>query len=293
MLAADKQALESALKQNSLAIRKQELTFFVDNFTSMAQVAALLAGFSYTGLSMNFASLDEKMMLLRAMYYFTTTLSMGFELLTVVSCTFSTMFGPGLALRGPEGSMGRAVDGMNFERNFSFVFFCAGMVAFHISGMSLAWLKFKWPEAIVVSVLLMFFLYLFWVFGRRIHSRFLIPPDALVTGQVVLGTFIPESTAGVGGGTIICGGCRSVPLLPTSKFCSSCGWKVPEKVALASCAVCRSTLPENSRFCAQCGAESGSRKGGEGSSSSSAMAGSSNMGGKDKGLPWPFKTGNE
>ena len=49
MLAADKQALESVLQQQSLQIREKELRFFVENFAAVAGQAAMLAGFSEIG----------------------------------------------------------------------------------------------------------------------------------------------------------------------------------------------------------------------------------------------------
>lgn len=36
------------------------------------------------------------------------------------------MLGPGLALRGPEGSMHKAVDGLTIEYRICFLFFAAG-----------------------------------------------------------------------------------------------------------------------------------------------------------------------
>ena len=52
MLAADKQALESVLQQQSLQIREKELRFFVENFAAVAGQAAMLAGFSFQGMFM-------------------------------------------------------------------------------------------------------------------------------------------------------------------------------------------------------------------------------------------------
>eukprot|EP00741_Cyanophora_paradoxa_P007412 tig00001128_g7171.t1 len=253
MLAADKQALESSLKKSSLQIRERELNFFTSNFSALATQAALLAGFSYTGLQIDFPDLDARMMLLRALYYFISTMSMGLNLLTVCNATFCNMFGPGLALRGPDGSMHRAVDGMNYERNWTFKFFCAGMVSFHISGISLAWLKFQWPEATIVSLALLIFLYAFFHYGKRIHQRFEIPDQLLVTGQVNLGGFNPEiATASV------CVGCRGA-LLPGQKFCMNCGTSAPgaaQEVSLTPvCPSCRNAVPPGSRWCGNCGTD--------------------------------------
>ena len=51
---------------------------------------------------------------------------MGFELIAVLNSTLCSMLGPGLALRGPDGSMHRAVDGLMLEYRLTFLFFTMG-----------------------------------------------------------------------------------------------------------------------------------------------------------------------
>ena len=54
MIAADKEALQSQLKQRALQIRSKELQFFTNNFESVGTQSALLAGFAFQALtSMN------------------------------------------------------------------------------------------------------------------------------------------------------------------------------------------------------------------------------------------------
>lgn len=54
-------------------------------------------------------------------------MAMCFQLIVVVNATFCTVFGPGLALRGPDGSMHRAVDGLMDEKAVVFKLFCWGL----------------------------------------------------------------------------------------------------------------------------------------------------------------------
>ena len=53
--------------------------------------------------------------MLKSFYLCVTTMAMGFELIAVLNSTLCSMLGPGLALRGPDGSMHRAVDGLMLE----------------------------------------------------------------------------------------------------------------------------------------------------------------------------------
>ena len=61
-----------------------------------------------------------------------------------MNTTLLSMMGPGLALRGPDGSMHPAVEGMVFEYNTAYICFVLGLIAFHFSAALFAWLMFTW-----------------------------------------------------------------------------------------------------------------------------------------------------
>lgn len=61
-----------------------------------------------------------------------------------MNTTLLSMMGPGLALRGPDGSMHPAVDGMVIEYNTAYICFVLGLVAFHASAALFSWLMFTW-----------------------------------------------------------------------------------------------------------------------------------------------------
>ena len=106
MLAADKAALETELKRRALEIQDKELNFFVNNLNSVATQSSLLAGFSFSALTLtNFKGVEGTSINYKIAFYVTTTLSMSFQLVAVLMATLSNMWGPGLALRGPPGSM--------------------------------------------------------------------------------------------------------------------------------------------------------------------------------------------
>ena len=67
------------------------------------------------------------------------------------SSTISNMYGPGLALRGPDGSMHKAVEGMAYERRLTFIYFCGGLICFLFTGMMLSWLILDVRDAGVVT----------------------------------------------------------------------------------------------------------------------------------------------
>ena len=175
MLYADKRALETNLQVSLLKIREKELQFYTQNCIAIGTQAALLSGFAYNGI-IQVDIPSESSDWLKTCYLCVTTFAMGFELIAVLNSTLCSMLGPGLALRGPDGSMHRAVDGeappgrrrrparhacwsrrrcahapplvaragLMLEYRLTFLFFTMGLIAFHVSALLFAWLEFSW-----------------------------------------------------------------------------------------------------------------------------------------------------
>lgn len=186
MLYADKRALETNLQVSLLKIREKELQFYTQNCIAIGTQAALLSGFAYNGI-IQVDIPEESSDVLKALYLCVTTAAMGFELIAVLNSTLCSMLGPGLALRGPDGSMHRAVDGLMLEYRLTFVFFTMGLVAFHISALLFAWLEFSWPVALAMTLALIMFIWGMYKYGMRIYRRFALTGDGFITGKFEIG----------------------------------------------------------------------------------------------------------
>ena len=94
------------------------------------------------------------------------------------------MGGPGLALRGPEGSMRDSVSKMRFERQFAFYCFGFGVFFFFSAAITYAWLAYDvwWQAAMVSSVIGLFLCFFFYVW-YRIIGRFRISGEEKVSGS--------------------------------------------------------------------------------------------------------------
>ena len=104
----------------------------MNNFNSVATQSSLLAGFSFSALTLTkFTGIQHESKMYKLAFYTSACLSMSFQLIAVLMATFvsaglavrlcslvadvfsrsalrtlqSNMWGPGLALRGPPGSM--------------------------------------------------------------------------------------------------------------------------------------------------------------------------------------------
>jgi hypothetical protein len=110
---------------------------------------------------------------------------MGFGLLVIIIASLCGMLGPGLALRGPEGpkSVHLAVDTMKQESVYCFYFFILQLLFFHLSSFSLVWYLYPAKVAIVVNVVLLFFLLLFVAQGFEIFNKLHVKEMDAVSGQ--------------------------------------------------------------------------------------------------------------
>jgi len=224
MLFADKRALETNLQVSLLKIREKELQFYTQNCIAIGTQAALLSGFAYNGIIQVDIPTDSPDWL-KTMYLCVTTAAMGFELIAVLNSTLCSMLGPGLALRGPDGSMHRAVDGLMLEYRLTFLFFTAGLVAFHVSALLFAWLEFSWPVALAMTLALVLFIYGMYRYWLRIYSRFALSSERMITGKFEFGAQtaggpsqaaaqLPQGSIGLN--DVLSGGISSMPAQPNS-----------------------------------------------------------------------------
>lgn len=261
MLFADKRALETNLQVSLLKIREKELQFYTQNCIAIGTQAALLSGFAYNGIIQVDIPTDSSDWL-KTLYLCVTTAAMGFELIAVLNSTLCSMLGPGLALRGPDGSMHRAVDGLMLEYRLTFLFFTAGLVAFHLSALLFAWLEFSWPVALAMTLALLMFIYGMYRYWLRIYSRFALSSDRMITGKFEFGSnpaaqtraspgTAAQATTQVGLNELLSGGISSLPaprgqtpVKRTQEAEQIIGLVEPKAAPIGGAAVPATTMPE-------------------------------------------------
>jgi hypothetical protein len=145
----------------------------------------MITGFCYGGISLSKHDDTQYSSLISFGYLSTTTAAMGFGLLTIVVAALCSMLGPGLALRGSEGalSMHKAVETMKDESSNCFYFFVLQLLFFHISSFLLMWVLYSRLVALVVNVVLLFFLIVFIVNGMDIVNKLHVTEEEAVSGK--------------------------------------------------------------------------------------------------------------
>jgi len=105
------------------------------------------------------------------LHLFVTT-SICANLMCTASTTFVSVWGSGKALRGKDGSMDMAVDGMHAERTFIFSCFGVGLITTLLALMSAAWILMTLEVAFVATLGISWCIFVIVRQARRIHSKF-------------------------------------------------------------------------------------------------------------------------
>lgn len=212
MLQADKQDLERELAQSLVNLEWKELDYLSQNMRNLATSSAVLVGFGFfrAGAGLDLDDLygpDENIFAGGKAHVFdngwrilaivmegfigtTLSLAISFNLITLFVATVSAMTGPGLALRGPEGSVGRAVKHMEKQNQRALRFFGRGITAFTIHLTLLAFRSWFGLGFIDGMTGVMIGLYTIWHihrYGADICERFYVSPTHVVRGAFMRG----------------------------------------------------------------------------------------------------------
>ena len=101
MLTANKNATLTDFQIQTLQIREKELNYFVGFYNSISGIAAMLAGFGFSSLRMEFP--PHTTVVLQILYLAFTAGAIGLELCAILNAATCSVFGPGKFLRGKGG----------------------------------------------------------------------------------------------------------------------------------------------------------------------------------------------
>ena len=196
MLHADKANLESNFRVRMLNIREKELMFFVRNCQNLANLAALIACMAQSGLiftkyidlnlcGQGLVSLHSKELLCAEFTYpIAVFITMGLCLLCMWVSMLVSLLAPGLALRGPDGSMHECVRMIGEEYEYALAIFACALLMFFVSAILWAWASQLLPVAVVLTLVLLASVRVIWSMTRYTVSSFSIAKADIVTGQM-------------------------------------------------------------------------------------------------------------
>jgi hypothetical protein len=171
MLAADRLLLETNLKQSAIKLREKELNLYCENFSSVGTQAAVMAGFTTTCF-IEVSIPDTTHFIVKGVLHLFAVLSICFNLTCVSLSTITSVWGSTMALRGKDGSMDEAVNGMNSERNTIFKSFFFGLFFNLLTVIAACWILMDSFMAVVATAVVIYSMGMIHYHATRIQTRF-------------------------------------------------------------------------------------------------------------------------
>lgn len=153
MIQVNKIKAREDIKTSQVKIQKEELGHFTNNLGMISGTASILVGFSFGSLT----SMPRKELYmgtvrgrpyndwryaLRLIFVLITVLSMMLNLSAILISSYASMLAPDLALRGPIGSMERALQQVRIIHQWVIHLFLGGLYCFMTAVMIWGWVYF-------------------------------------------------------------------------------------------------------------------------------------------------------
>lgn len=186
MLTLAKNQAVTSVAQQQIEVRQLEVDWYCGNYATLTGQAAMLAGFAFGQLTTPIPENHPPPYIVEWLYLFLTCMCIGLELSVVLICTSLTVWGPGMALRGPNGTadLHRAVDTLKDYQSLVFVYFITGWFVFFVSAILQVWIYFKHRVAIVVTIPFVIYTFLILYYSFDITMKMRISNASAVQGRM-------------------------------------------------------------------------------------------------------------
>ena len=140
MIAAQRDQLAANVSQKAVGIELAELSWYMNNLNTVSGLSSAFSGMGFFLIVFHlFFDVEGQ----KAAYLFllSVTVTMCTNFLAVTCCTLCTMFAPGMALRGPQGSIHTAITSLRGIHKWILRLFFTGIVFMAMSLVALIWLR--------------------------------------------------------------------------------------------------------------------------------------------------------
>lgn len=153
-------------------IRQVEIEYFSQFFTNFGTQCILLAGFICGSISQTPAFQAECNYFWQIMYNLGSAGCVAFAVQAMIGAVFISVFGQGVALRGPLGSMVNTVEGMVQEQHNAVMLFVFAVTCFVIQEIGMCWVMMNWPYAVISTGIILIYAVYTYRSALRIYNRF-------------------------------------------------------------------------------------------------------------------------
>jgi hypothetical protein len=173
MFQAQQKAVVQQANINLVNIRYMEIKYFTDFFSNFGTQCFILAGLICGSISQT-PQLDD----VPCPYFFVilynsmATSCVALATLGMLASVFIAVYGEGLAIRGPLGSLVKTIDGMVQEQHQAVFLFVAAVVTFDLQLVGMCWIMMDNENAIACTIVLLGWSLYTYRIALRIYNRF-------------------------------------------------------------------------------------------------------------------------
>lgn len=174
MLQASQNQVMQEANMALVKIRNAEIDYFSQFFANFGTQAALMFIFITGSLSQvpGVENPSDCPYPWVVMYWFSSAGTLAYATHILICTLVLTVYGEGLAIRGPEGSMVKAVDGMVEEQANVFFYFNVMIAFFTLQCISMYWIMMDAANAWASTGITLAFVYLWYHYALRIYNKF-------------------------------------------------------------------------------------------------------------------------
>ena len=170
---ANQQQLFQVANQEVINIRQYEIDYYINLFTVFGTNAAIIGGFTFGILTQNIINYTSKAINLYKYWYYVLAACTIASSVHVILCTMLVqVYGPGLALNGPLGSMARAAEGMKQEQKQIIVGVIIMVASFTSATIWLFFCVMNFWEAVAATGVFAIAIRYWYYYCERIYLRF-------------------------------------------------------------------------------------------------------------------------
>jgi hypothetical protein len=172
------QANQKVVIQNTnmqlVGIRTFELNYFSDFFSNFGTQSAIMIGFIAGSISQVPGYMTNADDFWDYEYWITSSICIGAAIACVFAAFYINVFGQGLAIRGPAGSMIKTIEGMILEQQYIVILFSIGLFFFGLQCMGMYYLMFESTSAMIATIVTGIAIVYGYHEGMRLYNRFFV-----------------------------------------------------------------------------------------------------------------------
>lgn len=165
-------------------MREKELNYFVSMYNGISGIAAMLAGFAFSSLRMEFP--EDTHTIIEIVYLSVTACAIGLELCAILNSATCSVFGPGKFLRGKGGleAAENAIRVLEDKTDITLGYFISGLYCVLLSSGLKALIQYSLLNAGIVCGGLGIVTYILVLSGRRIFKHMYVSKSQAASGRI-------------------------------------------------------------------------------------------------------------